>query len=334
MTTLTRSVATLLSALAAGCMLFPPAAAAYSDVYVFGDSLSDIGRVYEITAGRFPAPPFYAVGRFSNGPVAVEALTLDLTGRALSLSHDFAAGGARTGVSPFPNTPTSAPSDNNADELNGTGLLQQTQLFKTGLGATRADPNALYVVWAGANDLSQLQVLSNAGGTQWTRVIGNIETAIGNLAADGATHFFVPNVPNLGLTPGALAISPGAAAAASFLSGQFDTLLDASLATFDAAHPEFDIKLFDSYGFLTTVVADVHANGSFRGLTDVTSECQNRCADPATSLFWDNEHPTAAGHAVLAGAFAAALVPEPETDAMMIGGLGVLGWVARRRRRR
>lgn len=333
MTTLLPRVASVLSAVALGCTLSAPASAAYSDVYVFGDSLSDIGRVYAATGGTFPAPPAYATGRFSNGAVAVETLTLDLTGRPLSLSHDFAFGGARTGVSPFPNTPTSPPSDNNADQLNGTGLLRQTQLFQLGLGGAQADPNALYVVWAGSNDFSQPQVLANAGGTQWARVIGNIETAIANLAADGATHFFVPNVPNLGLTPRALAAGSAAAGAASFLSGQFDTLLATSLASFDAAHPEFDVKLFDVYGFVTTVVTDVRTNGSFMGLTDVTSECQNGCADPAASLFWDDEHPTAAAHALLGAAFTAALVPEPETNAMMIGGLGVLAWVGLRRRR-
>ncbi len=340
-TTLTRPrsliQATLGLAVLAAAAFGVPARAAYSDVYVFGDSLSDMGRVYALTGGTFPAPPLYAAGRFSNGPVAVETMTLALTGSPLLATHNFAVGGARTGVSPFPNTspgpsnPTPPTSDNNNDFLTGTGLQRQAAQFQAGLAGSRADPNALYVVWAGSNDMSQAQVLGNVDGAQWSRVIGNIETAIDSLAAAGATHFFVPNIPNLGLTPRAAAGGPAEAAAASFLSGQFDAQLATRLAGFDAARPAIDLKLFDVYSLITTVVASVRTNGSYLGLTDVTTQCQSGCADPAASLFWDDLHPTAVGHALLGNAFAVALVPEPETYALMLGGLGIVAWEARRR---
>ena len=53
----------------------------YSAIYSFGDSLSDVGNVYNATDGLEPAAP-YVNGQFSNGPVWVQDLAtkLGLTG--------------------------------------------------------------------------------------------------------------------------------------------------------------------------------------------------------------------------------------------------------------
>ncbi|NJK53588.1 MAG: hypothetical protein HC936_13690 [Leptolyngbyaceae cyanobacterium SU_3_3] len=49
-------------------------AASFSNLYVFGDSLSDVGNTLNATKSIFPLPdaPAYSPGRFSNGPVWVE----------------------------------------------------------------------------------------------------------------------------------------------------------------------------------------------------------------------------------------------------------------------
>lgn len=317
-------IATVLAA-ACGCAATSLAAAApYDSVYVFGDSLSDIGNVYAASsAPKYPGPPDYAAGRFSNGPVAVEVMTQLVTGAPLTLANDYAWGGARTGVSPFSGI------DNNHAELNGHGLLAQTTTFHGDLKGGKADPNALYVVWAGANDFTEPQVAGNPA--QWARVIGNVQTAIANLAADGATHFFVPNMPNLGLTP--RAALAGQAAGASAASAGYNFYFAQGLTAYDAANPAIDIKLFDVYGFMTSIITKVKTDGSFMGFTDVTSQCQTTvgCV-PSQAFFWDDEHPTARVHEVLGTAFAAA-VPEPETYALMLGGLSIVGWAVRRQRR-
>jgi len=51
--------------------------AALLKLYAFGDSLSDSGNAYAITAGVFPPSPPYAQ-RETNGPVAVEWLAAQL----------------------------------------------------------------------------------------------------------------------------------------------------------------------------------------------------------------------------------------------------------------
>ena len=62
----------------------------FSDIVVFGDSLSDNGNLFRLTGQ--PPPPYFK-GRFSNGPVWVERLAAPL---GLDGITDFALGGATT----------------------------------------------------------------------------------------------------------------------------------------------------------------------------------------------------------------------------------------------
>jgi phospholipase/lecithinase/hemolysin len=45
-----------------------------SNIFVFGDSLSDTGNLFKLTGDLFPPSPPYFNGRLSNGKVAVEYL--------------------------------------------------------------------------------------------------------------------------------------------------------------------------------------------------------------------------------------------------------------------
>jgi phospholipase/lecithinase/hemolysin len=70
---------------------------------------------------------------------------------------------------------------------------------------------------------------------------------------------------------------------------------------------------FDTAGLLRNIVA----NPATYGFTNVTDACYGAaaktvCANPNQYLFFDDLHPSAQGHVVLAEAFAAA-VPEPST---------------------
>src|SRR3546814_6756176 len=65
----------------------------------------------------------------------------------------------------------------------------------------RADPDALYSVWGGANDV--FAVVSDPAQAQ--AIIGGAVTAqvtiVGTLQAAGAQYVLVPNLPDIGLTP-------------------------------------------------------------------------------------------------------------------------------------
>jgi phospholipase/lecithinase/hemolysin len=75
---------------------FKVLAKTYHDIYVFGDSFSDTGNIFNVTAEAIPPSPPYFNGRFSNDPVWVEYLASAL-GLTFSPNTNFAFGGATTG---------------------------------------------------------------------------------------------------------------------------------------------------------------------------------------------------------------------------------------------
>jgi phospholipase/lecithinase/hemolysin len=303
-------------------------AAAYTGLYAFGDSLSDTGNIYALSGGATPLPPYYQ-GQYSNGNVWLQSFASNLGLAPLTPSltggTDYAYGGAQSGTTPFHTA-------NLTDVVGTTGQLAQ---FKTAHPV--ADPGALYVIWIGGNDL--LGIPSNATAAQVQALaastIGNIDTAVSTLAADGATKFLVMTLPDVGKTPEALAGGPIAAATASAVAASFNNLLlggnaGAGIPSLSAlaAGLGVNVNVFNAYSFLDGVVA----NPAAYGLTNVTTPCFNGttvCANPDQYLFWDSVHPTAAAHVALGNAVAAA-VPEPAQWAMLVAGLALLALGRRR----
>lgn len=294
--------------------LAAPANASYSKVITFGDSLSDNGNLLALTGQ--PGAPYFN-GRFSNGPVAVEVMSAQL---GLSLV-DFAYGGAQTGTGNVAGA-----------MLNGTGVASQVAMY-TGMTGGNADASALYVVWAGPNDFfagSNMLNPSTAFNAS-TNLLNNIQS----LYNIGARDFFVPLMPNLGVTPSALAVdaaNPGFATVATGQTAIYNGLLMAGFDTLRSNLAGIQIKTFDTPSFLMSQITLMNSQGK-----NTTAPCLNAaagtlCANPDDYLFWDGVHPTAAAHRVLGQAFAAA-VPEPETYALMVAGLAVVAAAARRKAR-
>jgi phospholipase/lecithinase/hemolysin len=306
-------------------------------VYAFGDSLSDVGNIYAATSvpgPPIPGPPYFN-GQFSNGNVWVQNLAIDLGLAPLTPSllggTDYAYGTGETGVTSFN---TSAPG---TDLLGATGQLAQFEATHAA-----ADPNALYTIWIGANDLTD--ILANATPSQYAAdigtVVGNIDTAIGGLAALGAKNFLIVTVPDLGLTPEATALGSIASAGASELSAAFDTTLVNGAAPFlpslsALAGSSLDISVLNTYSLLDSIVADP----ALYGFTNVTQPCLTGevnysggtpCATPNQYLFWDQLHPTAAADVLVADAALTLVTPEPASTSLIA--IGLLGLVILRRR--
>ena len=279
---------------------------------VFGDSLSDPGNAFVLTR-NLEIPPFeslipdapYARGafHFSNGPTWVEQLsvidhTLPTAGPALLLPvvfSNYAVGGAR------------------ARTEGVFDLTTQVGLF---VGDFRGHgPDALYIVFAGGNDLRDaLQALAidptgAASVAILQAALGSIRDNLLTLHAAGAHRFLVPNAPDISLAPAVRLLGPAAQGAARVLSAQFNAGLEATLEGLESGIGVEIVRL-DVFGLLNQIVA---APAAF-GLVDVTDACialdtraNAFCARPDTFLFWDGIHPTKAGHRLLAERANAAL---------------------------
>ena len=308
----------------------------FSDIFVFGDSLSDQGNVSALTGGAIPGPDYYA-GRFSNGPLYV----------------DYLADYYGIPVSPAPIIPTPwAPGNGNNFAYAGArtnyhrsgyplGLDSQVAAYLAGTGNS-ADADALYIVFAGANDIQDAIGVQNDDPAQVAAAMAdpdaakaharaaadNLAAAVTLLRDADARHILVPNAPDWGLVPAVTVIqdaNPATLAGfsdfATEVSRAFNAELAVQLALLDT--PELDLISFDLFGLLNDLVADPAA----AGLTNVRDACYQGsglvCSDPQDYLFWDRIHPTTGVHRQFAQALAAA-IPEPGMPLLLGAGLALL----------
>ncbi|MEM8543107.1 MAG: SGNH/GDSL hydrolase family protein [Cyanobacteria bacterium P01_H01_bin.119] len=284
-------------------------AATFSEIYVFGDSLSDTGNLYRQTSllpppfnfFGIPASPPYAQ-QFANGPLWVEYLADDLQPGADVLPiRNFAVGGATTSTFNIVNNFLPLP--------DFDGLQEQVTDNYLGLNPI-IDPNALYTLWAGANDYL------GGGVVDPTIPVGNLQAAIDAFIDAGVQNLLVLNLPDLGRVPQAL--SSNQSAALSALSSQHNALLDQVVAGLEA------VTLFD-----VNALFDQALSGAF-GFTNTTESCLQGfqsplpfqtglpCANPDQHVFWDDLHPTTQVHAILGSAVATALQDDSRPDRPVI----------------
>ena len=361
----------LAGAIAAGLLISASAAASqFSQVIVFGDSLSDNGNI-SLATNPTLQPPL----RFTTNPglLGIEHVANHLgftLQPSLTGGTDYAWGGAGI-FNNSPGTPASVPT-----------LTGQVDAY---LAAGSVDGNALYSIWGGANDIfyhatavgaapvaQQLiaqtiaaQIAANnippamqaAFTAQITPTVtaqvnaavaagagvAAIETPeqaqaaiaaaaqqelklIGQLQAAGVNNILVYNLPNVGITPSALAQGPQGAAALGGLSLIFNGQLNAGLAQMRTG-----IIPVNAYGLLSEAVA----NPQGYGFSNVTAPA---CGAGATSvacgpqgsglpytyapgtdqsyLFADGVHPTTAAHAML-GQYVTSIIDAPGQVSLM-----------------
>lgn len=245
-----------------------------NELYVFGDSLSDTGTVFRMTGGMHPPNPTYYKGRYSNGRVWVEYLAEHLKLPSERVSN-FAYGGATTRSSSSSLVP---------------GLVTQVQSFTQ--KQQRSNPDALYVLWAGANDYLQ-------GASSATIPVENVTGAIASLANVGAKNILVANLPDLGQLPATRTNANSASLSA--LTQSHNQGLRRSLKVLSQQHSDLKIAILDA----NTLYREAITNPAVFGFTNVTSACvsgSGTCSNPAQFLFWDSIHPTTAAHRILAEA--------------------------------
>lgn len=298
----------------------------FSSLYAFGDSLSDGGNsptavmsIYKLLGNNcdpaHPCPP-YVGGHYSNGPVAVEYLANSILPGGANPGNffNFAVAGASSGIGNYGDGGTAT--SPGAFGLPGISLeIVDYLTFSGGV----ADPDALYFVWGGANDLL-------AGGAP-ADAAKNIANNVDALIFVGATHFFIPNLPDLGRTP--YAVDQGLQGLASGFSSIFNAALSSELSALGAQSPAVEIIQFDTFSIFNQILD----NPAVYGFTNAQASClslQGECSNPDQYIFWDGLHPTTQAHALFGSVFARA-IPLPGTLALLIPGWLALVFARRNR---
>lgn len=314
-------VRTALAAALALAALPAAAAQTYSQTVFFGDSLTDSGFYRPFLVAQNPAAAI--LGRFTTNPGlvwaeyiadfygtnATPAWGLTPTGVVNLTGTDFAAGGARVASNPgFPPTPPTsfAPS-----------LAQQVGSY-LGRNGGKADPNALFTVWGGANDLfftlqgltTQTQFLTAA-----TQEVGLVST----LHNAGAQYILVPTLPDVGQTPFGLSQGAAGSAGITALVNGYNQTLFGGLA--QAGLHVIPLNTF-------ALLHEVSATPSAFGFTNVTSPACGAtpalvCAPgnyppgaPDSYAFADGVHPSSASHKILAD-YAISMLEGPRLIAVL-----------------
>ncbi len=319
--TFSKLLGSLTLALGALSAALPAAAAPYTSITFFGDSLSDTGNL--ANAGVLPPAGAYSGGRYSDGLLWVEYLAtyLGLTrdanpfNNASLAGNNYAFAGARTSTSSAP-----------------PGVLSQV-LGLWGPAHTTADPTGLYVLVAGGNDLRDARsaftgnTAADIAGRQTAaqNAVNNLTFAIDTLAARGVRNILLANMPDLGNTPEAALL--GLQAPSSDVSNRFNSLVG-SMATYASLTLGMNVDLLDLAGISAAVRTDALTNGGLNyGITNVLLPCAGFAfsagAACSVSAFSDALHPSNA-LGLMVGGVAYRMVPEPATWLLLAAGVGAL----------
>jgi phospholipase/lecithinase/hemolysin len=279
-------------------------APAFTQIVVFGDSLSDAGndahRADARYSVRYPSKVFnYTDARFTDGsdttPSAAKfagvwheqlaRIFLNLTpaGNSLDAGSDFAFGGATTNDGSTEKTLTSS------GDLTITidNLGKQVDDY---LAAQSIDPDALYIIWGGTVDL-----LDDASASSVTATVRRMAALVNRLASAGARNFAVPNVPPLGSFPH-FSDAPDKEIlvdeACADYRRQLKTVLNNTIQAFGNQDIALNIYPVDVWQRFVQMFA---APGDF-GLVDISRPARGLSVNADEFLFWDDIHPTTAGH--------------------------------------
>ncbi|PRP71891.1 hypothetical protein BUE93_04420 [Chromobacterium amazonense] len=207
-----------LTALAlATAMALPAAAHAYSNIYFFGDSLSDVGAFQLLptpTGGQWPLNARWTTGNGANwtdvlsGHYGLKSVANNPSNANTSKQgNNYAQGGAiaQDYTSATTNFPTAAAGIESVGPDNATKILElptQIQNYLTATGG-KADANALYTVWIGGNDV--IAALSTASSTTGQKFITAsaqaAATSVAMLERAGAKTIIVPTLPDMSAAP-------------------------------------------------------------------------------------------------------------------------------------
>lgn len=288
----------------------PAPAPLFSTTVVIGSSISDVGNRCGLPNDRdpfcFPVPPYAGTSTASNGPLYSQLLAARY-GSPLIASRsggfNYAYGGAETGVIPTDTVPDNVPT-----------MQMQTEQFLARVGY-QANPQYLYIVDGGSfgNNVRRVLELLSANPalaatlpTQATQqAAADLYGVVARLYAAGARHILLTNSNNVATVPGIGGLGPLAVQVATGMSAGFNGAMTTQVVPgLRAASPGLNLYYVD----LNQLLNEISANPASFGFTNLQLPCYPLfsapnapvCATPSTYLWWDELHPTAATHDVIA----------------------------------
>ena len=166
----------------------------------------------------------------------------------------------------------------------------------------------LVVEWSGANDLITANERPSAVEVDHA-IIARIEN-VKQLMKAGYRHFVLFNLPNLALTPRYQAKSEAERTNAQVCSARFNAELAKACLDLSANYPHCSIELFDVNHVFEEIYQYPEAHGFEKEklkepfIKSRDFEIEKNGTSPAKGyMFWDDVHPTADMHALLAQRF-------------------------------
>ena len=300
----------------------PALASNYDQMVVFGDSLSDNGNLATAAGPGVFSALDYDPARATDGPTttpasSISGVTVEQLNSLLGLSPLTPSIAGGTNYAWGEATTASNPPDLVHGITPGTGFQEFSYIVQN----SHADPNSLYVIWAGSNDLLNATTTAGIQAAE-TQALINLEDQVGTLLSLGAKHIAWFDLPDLSLTPAGKLEGAALDQQLHDSSLQFRTDWTTTISEFQTLFPSASITGIDTYTFMQEIVA----NPAKYGLTDVTDPAQGQGGvNPDQYLFWDAEHPTTAVDSLLAEDAYRQLVPVPEpSGSVYLGGALVL----------
>ncbi|WP_141733837.1 SGNH/GDSL hydrolase family protein [Oligoflexus tunisiensis] len=265
-----------------------PDEAAINRIVVFGDSLSDIGRLRKRTLFVYP-PEVYWRSRASNGPIWIDYVSQALGWK----TTNYAVAGAAT-EAPW------------LKSLFIPSLQDQVGSFQDDAGKAM-QRHVLAVIWIGPNNY-----LADPDAGDVSQTLKDMEIAIRQLLQSGIKHFMIGTMPELSGLP---AYRHPSAAAHDRKLGDYtrahNRALKDLIQKLEQERPDERFAFFQAYDINR---ATLQRPAEF-GFRNITHACYNGdylgrfpgqpgfCQQPSAYKFWDQVHPTSKMHCYYAAQF-------------------------------
>lgn len=298
-------------------------------IVVFGDSLSDMGYMNNSPTGFLPegkAPTYttpgghvwpYYLAKTLGHPVSTNNSTLFGEGDDYvkktdhSVGRDWAAGGATTNtdISVIP------------QHYIAPSVERQVDYFLSSV-EHRPDPEMLYVIWAGVNNISYAAITT----LDPEKIVAAAQQAIDDnlrivkkLYNAGARHILVIGMPDIGQTPLAIKTTLGNKSLAEIISSialWYNDELSQDLHTLENSEgKKIPVMFYNPFDMMDNIIKTVKEKGSYTldnlMINNVTDEackgdlygslkCLNHVPNSEHYMFADAIHPSDVTHQIIA----------------------------------